>query len=112
VLCLSELAANAVRHSASRHPGGTFTVSARIHPGSHVHIEVTDSGDGQGLLEAADQVSGVVARYDGGAGRVGLQVEGGPVLVKQRQGDRDRPIDAPGRRPAADGRPDPVAFAS
>jgi Histidine kinase-like ATPase domain len=44
VLCLSELASNSVLHSASRSPGGTFTVRAEVRPGDHVRIEVHDQG--------------------------------------------------------------------
>ncbi len=44
VLCLSELASNSVIHSASRQPGGTFTVRAEIRHGDHVRIEVHDAG--------------------------------------------------------------------
>ena len=44
ILCLSELAANAVLHSDSREPGGTFTVRAEIAPGDHIHLEVQDQG--------------------------------------------------------------------
>lgn len=44
VLCLSELATNAVRHSASARPGGTFTVHAQIIDGAGVFLEVTDNG--------------------------------------------------------------------
>jgi anti-sigma regulatory factor (Ser/Thr protein kinase) len=43
VFCVSELATNAVLHSASRNPGGTFTVRASI-SGDHVRIEVEDHG--------------------------------------------------------------------
>lgn len=43
VLCLSELATNAVRHSASRQPGGRFLVRATAGPVS-VRVEVTDAG--------------------------------------------------------------------
>jgi len=44
ILCLSELAANAVLHSDSGAPGGTFTVRAEIAPGDHIHLEVQDQG--------------------------------------------------------------------
>jgi anti-sigma regulatory factor (Ser/Thr protein kinase) len=44
VLCLSELASNSVLHSASREPGGVFTVRAEIHHGERVRIEVRDDG--------------------------------------------------------------------
>ena len=43
MLCVSELATNAVLHSASRNPGGTFTVRAAIADG-HVQVEVEDDG--------------------------------------------------------------------
>jgi serine/threonine-protein kinase RsbW len=43
VLCVSELATNAVLHSASRDPGGTFTVRASIF-GDCVRVEVEDNG--------------------------------------------------------------------
>jgi two-component sensor histidine kinase len=44
VLLLSELSANAIAHSHSGRPGGTFTVRAQHVPGSHVHGEVEDQG--------------------------------------------------------------------
>jgi serine/threonine-protein kinase RsbW len=44
ILCASELAANAVLHSHSRLPGGTFTVRAAVSVGHHVRIEVEDNG--------------------------------------------------------------------
>jgi serine/threonine-protein kinase RsbW len=44
ILCASELAANAARHSHSGLPGGTFTVHATLSPGDHVRIEVEDEG--------------------------------------------------------------------
>jgi serine/threonine-protein kinase RsbW len=44
VLLVSELAANAVAHSASGQPGGTFTVRARIRDTGTVDAEVEDQG--------------------------------------------------------------------
>jgi anti-sigma regulatory factor (Ser/Thr protein kinase) len=44
LLCASELAANAVRHSASGQPGGHFTIRADLRPGCWVRIEVKDQG--------------------------------------------------------------------
>jgi anti-sigma regulatory factor (Ser/Thr protein kinase) len=43
VLCLSELANNAVLHSASRRPGGTFTVRIEVFENA-VTIQVKDDG--------------------------------------------------------------------
>ena len=44
LLCLSELASNSVLHSASRRPGGAFTVRAEIRHDDYVRIEVRDEG--------------------------------------------------------------------
>jgi serine/threonine-protein kinase RsbW len=44
ILCASELAANAVLHSNSRLPGGTFTLRAEASPGHYARIEVEDNG--------------------------------------------------------------------
>jgi serine/threonine-protein kinase RsbW len=44
VLLASELAANAVSHSRSGHPGGTFTVRATLYPGDYAWVEVIDQG--------------------------------------------------------------------
>jgi serine/threonine-protein kinase RsbW len=57
ILCLSELAANAVLHSDSRRPGGSFTVRIESCPGTHVRIEVEDDG-GPWLAPAPDPASG------------------------------------------------------
>jgi anti-sigma regulatory factor (Ser/Thr protein kinase) len=57
ILCLSELAANAVLHSGSRRPGGTFTVSIDSCPGAYVRIEVEDGG-GPWLARVPDPGSG------------------------------------------------------
>jgi anti-sigma regulatory factor (Ser/Thr protein kinase) len=43
-LLASELAANAITHSRSGEPGGTFTVRAWLCPGDHAWIEVIDQG--------------------------------------------------------------------
>jgi serine/threonine-protein kinase RsbW len=44
ILCVSELASNAVLHSASHHPGGTFTIRAGFHDGQRLRVEVCDQG--------------------------------------------------------------------
>ena len=57
ILCLSELAANAVLHSHSRRPGGTFTVRIQSRPGLYIRIEIEDGG-GPWLAPAPDPGSG------------------------------------------------------
>jgi serine/threonine-protein kinase RsbW len=44
LLCASELAANAAKHSNSRLLGGTFTVRIMISRGDFVRIDVQDNG--------------------------------------------------------------------
>jgi anti-sigma regulatory factor (Ser/Thr protein kinase) len=44
MLLTSELAANAVLHSASGRPGGKFTVRARVQPRDFLWVEVEDEG--------------------------------------------------------------------
>jgi anti-sigma regulatory factor (Ser/Thr protein kinase) len=44
LICTSELAANAVRHSASGQPGGHFTIRVDLRPGCWLRLEVKDQG--------------------------------------------------------------------
>jgi anti-sigma regulatory factor (Ser/Thr protein kinase) len=44
ILCISELATNAVLHSDSRKAGGTFTVRAEVHQDDYLWVEVEDNG--------------------------------------------------------------------
>lgn len=44
LLCATELAANAVRHSRSGLPGGCFGVQTDIRPGTSVQVAVADAG--------------------------------------------------------------------
>jgi anti-sigma regulatory factor (Ser/Thr protein kinase) len=71
ILCLSELAANAVLHSDSRRPGGTFCVRIESCPGAYVHIEVEDDG-GPWLAPAPSPGSGrgldIIAKLAAGWG--------------------------------------------
>ncbi|HET7243996.1 MAG TPA: ATP-binding protein [Streptosporangiaceae bacterium] len=57
VLCVSELATNAVLHSRSGRPGGGFTVRATRQPGS-ARVEVTDEGGPWGHERDGDGQSG------------------------------------------------------
>jgi anti-sigma regulatory factor (Ser/Thr protein kinase) len=53
VWCLGEVASNAVVHTRSGQPGGTFAVAADVYPGVLVAIMVTDQG-GPWIGRAAD----------------------------------------------------------
>jgi anti-sigma regulatory factor (Ser/Thr protein kinase) len=44
ILMASEISTNAVVHSNSGQPGGTFTVRAEIRPGDYAWLEVEDQG--------------------------------------------------------------------
>jgi serine/threonine-protein kinase RsbW len=54
VLCVSELAANAVLHSDSGKAGGAFTVRAEVHPGDYIWVEVEDNGGAWGHRAHSD----------------------------------------------------------
>jgi serine/threonine-protein kinase RsbW len=44
VLCVSELAANAILHSRSGRPGGSFEIQVSQYPGGRLRVAVTDQG--------------------------------------------------------------------
>jgi serine/threonine-protein kinase RsbW len=44
VLMADELVSNAIQHSNSQRPGGTFRVRVRVQPGRSVRVEVADAG--------------------------------------------------------------------
>ncbi len=82
VLCLSELAANAVAHSDSGKPGGEFTVRVAVTGGDRVRVEVEDQGGrwdcsprgggqhGRGLLIVCRLASDWGVIVDGEIGRI------------------------------------------
>jgi len=57
ILCLSELAANAVIHSRSREPEGHFRVRVQLH-GSHLRVEVSDQGGPWAQSSFSDERNG------------------------------------------------------
>jgi hypothetical protein len=68
ILCMSELAANAVIHSSSSRPGGVFTVRAEVLRECYARIEVQDGGGrwhqrsyGDGRPHGLDIVSSLAA---------------------------------------------------
>ena len=92
LLCLSELATNAMLHSRSRQPGGIFTVRAQRY-GYHLRVEVCDQGgpwrpsaltgpdrqSGRGLV-IVDQLARAWGRSGDEAGRtVWFEIGAGPA---------------------------------
>ena len=82
VLCLSELASNAILHSRSGAPGGHFHVRVERH-GSHVRVEVTDQGGPWAQSQPHDDQNGrgllVVAQLARDFGRSGDEHAGWTV---------------------------------
>ncbi|GEM_PF-2095736 len=105
ILCASELCANAVVHSASRLPGGTFTVTVRTAPG-RVRVEVSDDGGPWGP-PARDQERPhglrIVAALATACGTDGSAGEGWTAWFEIGQaaapGPPGRPTAGPGRGP-------------
>ncbi len=58
ILCLSELATNAVTHSSSGQLGGSFTIRADIRHGDRVRVEVEDEGGPWSRPVCADEQHG------------------------------------------------------
>lgn len=82
VLCLSELAANALIHSRSRQPGGHFTVRAEIHD-DRLRVEVHDQGGPWTWLPHDDEPHGrgllIVSQLAQDSGRNGDSITGWTV---------------------------------
>ena len=57
VLLASELATNAIQHSRSGWPGGTFAVEVTLYPGEYAWVEVIDEG-GAWAAHAVDDEHG------------------------------------------------------
>jgi serine/threonine-protein kinase RsbW len=86
VLCVSELATNAVLHSASRNPGGTFTVRAAIFD-DHVRVEVEDNGgtwDEHPHRDSRSHGLNVVRELAADCGRDGCPLTGWVVWARLR----------------------------
>ncbi len=84
VLCVSELATNAVLHSASRNPGGTLTVRAAIFD-DHVRVEVEDNGgrwDEHPHRDSRPHGLDIVRELAAGSGREGSALTGWVVWVR------------------------------
>ncbi|HEV2377297.1 MAG TPA: ATP-binding protein [Streptosporangiaceae bacterium] len=76
VLLASELCTNAVTHSRSGLPGGSFTVRVEVHPADYVWVEVEDQGGTWRNGDHSDRVHGLdIVRAIVGDGNWG--VDGG-----------------------------------
>jgi serine/threonine-protein kinase RsbW len=58
VMCVCELASNAVLHSCSREPGGQFTVRVSVSPAGRIRAEVVDRGGPWNPEPAQDEEHG------------------------------------------------------
>lgn len=91
-LCVSELAANAVRHTRSGGPDGSYRVIVETGPGGRVHVEVCD----QGGTDAVPQV--LLGGAESGRGLWTCAALGVFGASRDRSARR-RGVDQPGDRP-------------
>ena len=77
VLLASELATNAILHSRSGHPAGTFTVRATLYPDHCAWVEVTDHGGTWAADEADDEQGRGLAIVAAVAGADNWGIDGG-----------------------------------
>jgi hypothetical protein len=92
-LCMSELASNAVLHSASRQPGGTFTVYAEVSDGC-IWIGVKDNGgDWEETLHGDGRPHGldIVRKLAADSGREGSALSGWLVWAKLERSSSPSP---------------------
>jgi serine/threonine-protein kinase RsbW len=111
ILCVCELATNAVLHSRSGAPGGRFTVRAEIHGDEYVWVEVEDQGGTWSGKE--DATSSGCARPEDQRGH-GLDIVAALASDWGIDGDRTGRlawfrIDWPGERREPDGGGDAAA---
>ena len=106
VLLTSELAANAVLHSASGRPGGKFTVRATVQPRDYLWVEVEDEG-GPWTQAVGDGEPGhgldIVSTIADDWGKDGSPMTGWIVWARV-----DWPPGMSGAEGASDGRPGPA----
>lgn len=77
VLLASELAANAIQHSRSGWPGGTFTVEVTLYPGQYAWVEVVDQGGAWAAGSAGDERGRGLAIVAAVAGDGNWGIDGG-----------------------------------
>ncbi|SRR6266567_1207606 len=79
IICLSELASNAITHSSSRGPGGRFIVRVSV-SGEHLRVEVLDDGGPWTERPASEATRGrgllIVSQLTRDWGRIGLSQTG------------------------------------
>lgn len=83
ITCLSELCTNAISHSRSSNPGGTFTVRLR-RSGPAIRIEVTDNGGPWGAPPDDPEHGRGLLIVRAIALRSGITLDGPPECPRER----------------------------